>query len=36
MQDTNSREKNLEWMKNQPLTVQLDMFQEYTEIMTVN
>ena len=35
MQDTNSREKNLDWMKNQPLSTQLDMFQEYTEIMKI-
>ena len=35
MQDTHSKEKNLEWMKNQPLSVQLNMFQEYTEIMKI-
>ncbi len=35
MENTNNREKNLEWMKNQPLSVQLNMFQEYTEIMKI-
>lgn len=35
MQNTNSREKNLEWLQNQPLTEQLNIFQEYTEIMKI-
>ncbi len=35
MKNTNNREKNLEWMRNQPLSAQLNMFQEYTEIMKI-
>lgn len=33
MQDTNSREKNLKWLTEQPLEYQISLFEEYTEIM---
>lgn len=35
MQDTDNRNKNLEWLKSQPLESQLNLFQEYTEIMKI-
>ncbi|MDP2303657.1 MAG: hypothetical protein Q8N03_14660 [Ignavibacteria bacterium] len=35
MQDTDKRNKNLEWLKSQPLESQLNLFQKYTEIMKI-
>jgi len=35
MKDTNSRDKNLSWLENQPLEYQISLFQEYSEIMKI-
>lgn len=35
MKDTNNREKNLEWLKEQTLEYQISLFQDYTEIMKI-
>lgn len=35
MKDTNSREKNLEWLKEQPSSYQISLFQDYTEVMKI-
>jgi putative transposase len=35
MKDTNSRDKNLEWLKEQPLEYQISLFEEYAEMMKI-
>ena len=35
MQNTNNREKNLDWLKEQSVEYQLSLFQDYAEMMKI-